>query len=61
MEDIPGSNRTLSRDSEHDQTVCAPIHEREMSCPVCGENMPDLKGGKPSICPNCGFKDSCCY
>ena len=34
---------------------------REMPCPVCGELMPDLKGGKATICPNCGFKDSCCY
>ena len=35
--------------------------EGEMSCPVCGAPMPDLKGGKASICPVCGFKDSCCY
>ncbi|HEU5344649.1 MAG TPA: hypothetical protein VFU60_09910 [Ktedonobacterales bacterium] len=35
--------------------------EREMPCPVCGAPMPDLKGGKATICPNCGFKDSCCY
>ncbi|HZC79578.1 MAG TPA: hypothetical protein VE258_17610 [Ktedonobacterales bacterium] len=35
--------------------------EREMPCPVCGHPMPDLKGGKESICPICGFKDSCCY
>jgi membrane protease subunit (stomatin/prohibitin family) len=33
----------------------------EMPCPVCGAPMPDLKGGKATICPNCGFKDSCCY
>ena len=33
----------------------------EMPCPVCGHPMPDLKGGKASICPLCGFKDSCCY
>ena len=33
----------------------------EMACPVCGEAMPDLKGGKATICPNCGFKDSCCF
>jgi hypothetical protein len=32
-----------------------------MPCPVCGEPMPDLKGGKATICANCGFKDSCCY
>lgn len=35
--------------------------EREMPCPVCGHPMPDLKGGKDTICPVCGFKDSCCY
>lgn len=34
---------------------------REMPCPVCGTLMPDLKGGKATICPVCGFKDSCCY
>ena len=33
----------------------------EMFCPVCGSAMPDLKGGKATICPNCGFKDSCCF
>ena len=33
----------------------------EMPCPVCGMPMPDLKGGKATICPVCGFKDSCCY
>lgn len=34
---------------------------REMPCPLCGHPMPDLKGGKASICENCGYKDSCCY
>ena len=33
----------------------------EMPCPVCGAAMPDLKGGKATICPVCGFKDSCCF
>lgn len=33
----------------------------EMFCPVCGSAMPDLKGGKATICSNCGFKDSCCF
>jgi len=32
-----------------------------MLCPVCGHEMPDLKGGKATICPAWGFKDSCCY
>jgi hypothetical protein len=47
-----------------ENTACdlsAATDEREMPCPVCGARMPDLKGGKASICPNCGFKDSCCY
>lgn len=35
--------------------------EPTMPCPVCGHPMPDLKGGKASICPVCGFKDSCCF
>lgn len=38
-----------------------PAPEREMPCPICGHSMPDLKGGKATICPVCGFKDSCCY
>jgi hypothetical protein len=33
----------------------------EMPCPVCGHLMPDLKGGRETICLSCGFKDSCCY
>lgn len=33
----------------------------EMPCPICGSVMPDLKGGKATICPTCGFKDSCCF
>ncbi len=32
-----------------------------MPCPVCGHPMPDLKGGRVTICAECGFKDSCCY
>ena len=37
------------------------VIERSMSCPVCGHQMPDLKGGKATICVVCGFKDSCCF
>jgi hypothetical protein len=37
------------------------LREGQMLCPVCGTPMPDLKGGKASICAVCGFKDSCCY
>jgi len=33
----------------------------EMACPACGSAMPDLKGGRATICPVCGFKDSCCF
>ena len=28
-------------------------------CPECGWPMPDLKGGRESVCRNCGFKDCC--
>ena len=35
--------------------------EETQPCPCCGHTMPALKGGSASICPNCGFKDSCCY
>ncbi len=31
------------------------------SCPSCGHPMPDLAGGRVSICPRCGYKESCCY
>ncbi len=41
--------------------VVAPPASRQMPCPQCGHAMPDLKGGKASICTNCGYKDSCCY
>ena len=33
----------------------------EMVCPACGSAIPDLKGGRATICPVCGFKDSCCF
>jgi len=33
----------------------------QMACPACGSAMPDLKGGRATICPVCGFKDSCCF
>lgn len=35
--------------------------ERLMPCPQCGHPMPDLRGGKASICANCGYKESCCF
>jgi len=44
-----------------DPQLVRELAEREMQCPVCGTPMPDLKGGKATLCPTCGFKDSCCY
>ena len=35
--------------------------QREQPCPQCGYPMSDLKGGRESLCHNCGFKDSCCF
>jgi hypothetical protein len=49
------------RDAHGDEHDRDEPGEREMPCPVCGSPMPDLKGGKATICPVCGFKDSCCY
>ena len=51
--DVPGESS--------DQQTARDPGEREMQCPVCGTPMPDLKGGKATLCPTCGFKDSCCY
>jgi len=30
-------------------------------CPGCWNEMPGLKGARLSICPVCGYKESCCY
>jgi len=30
-------------------------------CPQCGFPMTAIRGSKDAVCPNCGFKDSCCY
>ncbi|HVA24354.1 MAG TPA: hypothetical protein VMW62_08175 [Chloroflexota bacterium] len=30
-------------------------------CPNCGHEMPALKGARLSVCPVCGYKESCCY
>jgi hypothetical protein len=48
-------------DYEHTEQQRHEPAEREMPCPMCGHPMPDLRGGKDTICPVCGFKDSCCY
>ena len=54
--------RAPAPDTAHEaQTEQRKPMERAMPCPVCGHPMPDLKGGKATICPVCGFKDSCCY
>jgi membrane protease subunit (stomatin/prohibitin family) len=56
--------KTEPRQQPDDQTRderAATNDSHEMPCPVCGTPMPDLKGGKATICSVCGFKDSCCY
>lgn len=56
------SAEIAQRETDHpSQESHSDAREREMPCPVCGAPMPDLKGGKATICPVCGFKDSCCY
>ncbi len=57
---ISGKNGNHTEQDVRDEQQ-AEAGEREMACPVCGALMPDLKGGKASICAVCGFKDSCCY
>jgi hypothetical protein len=48
-------------DADERQPTPRELAADEMPCPVCGSPMPDLKGGKASICSTCGFKDSCCF
>jgi DNA-directed RNA polymerase subunit RPC12/RpoP len=60
MPDQPARSTTEATD-EPQREARDEASDREMPCPVCGAPMPDLKGGKATICPNCGFKDSCCY
>jgi rubrerythrin len=55
------TDREMRETREQEKDGRAESAEREMPCPVCGHPMPDLKGGKATICPVCGFKDSCCY
>jgi hypothetical protein len=54
---LPNTGAPRGKDTRDSATTA----EHEMPCPVCGHPMPDLKGGKDTICPICGFKDSCCY
>ncbi|HLY66177.1 MAG TPA: hypothetical protein VKU60_11640 [Chloroflexota bacterium] len=35
--------------------------QETQACPNCGHDMPALKGARLSICPTCGYKESCCY
>ena len=63
---MPSQQPTTERDAQpaeqqHVERTVEARDSHEMPCPVCGAPMPDLKGGKASICPVCGFKDSCCY
>ncbi len=53
-------SREQANEQRRDEQIVA-NDSHEMPCPVCGTPMPDLKGGKATICPVCGFKDSCCY
>jgi len=57
----PTTERDTQRVEEERDERTATDDSHEMPCPVCGAAMPNLKGGKASICPICGFKDSCCY
>jgi hypothetical protein len=59
----PGKNGNVVEDAERDEREgqSTKAADRTMPCPVCCSPMPDLKGGKASICPVCGYKDSCCY
>ncbi len=64
MAEHPRDETTPARVPHHEPAVARPyVSEREETqpCPRCGHAMPALKGGSASICPNCGFKDSCCY
>jgi 8-oxo-dGTP diphosphatase len=57
----PGNGERLDFKSSEAERVSSADVPGEMPCPVCGHPMPDLKGGKGTICNVCGFKDSCCY
>lgn len=61
MGDMRTEEQTTTKTEPVEEIFADPSSDREMPCPMCGASMPDLKGGKASICPNCGFKDSCCF
>ena len=64
MESTETQQAPTQTDAAPESTQERPFSRLEtglMDCPVCGYPMPDLKGGKATICPACGFKDSCCY
>ncbi len=65
-----GAMTNESQEQNETRVAASPTQSRTMGgttraetqpCPRCGHSMPALKGGSASICPNCGFKDSCCY
>ncbi len=62
MPDVPpGADRDSTETKSGEVRRPDQRRQEEMACPVCGMPMPDLKGGKASICMVCGFKDSCCF
>ncbi|WIG57382.1 MAG: hypothetical protein OJF49_000126 [Ktedonobacterales bacterium] len=61
MEELHSSVQGRLKSPEAPELAQNEPGEREMPCPICGHPMPDLKGGKATICAVCGFKDSCCY
>lgn len=61
MTDTPQTMQPAMQSATDDLREREEPAEGEMPCPVCGHSMPDLKGGKATICLVCGFKDSCCY
>lgn len=59
--EVQMERKQQERDEQRREASGREVSGREMPCPICAHPMPDLKGGKATICPVCGFKDSCCY
>ncbi|HEY7908403.1 MAG TPA: hypothetical protein VIC60_05985 [Thermomicrobiales bacterium] len=57
----PPTNAKQPTDDPPPTRAASGSRDETQPCPRCGHAMPALKGGSASICPNCGFKDSCCY